>query len=123
MKTSLFFFLSLFLFFQFSYTQNFKNIVAFGDSFTDNGHIDGYGFNRDTNGHVWVEHLAEMMQCQELDNRAWGGARTDNGHFMGFDWSGFNWQIDGYNMTTDPEETLSPSGLGSMTIGKLRMTL
>ena len=112
MKTSLFFLLGLCLFLQIGYAQNFKNIIAFGDSFTDNGHIDGYGFDRDTNGYVWVEHLAEMMQCQELDNRAWGGARTDNGHFMGFDWSGFNWQIDGYNMTTDREETLFTIWIG-----------
>ncbi|MEZ2416214.1 SGNH/GDSL hydrolase family protein [Muriicola sp. E247] len=94
------------------YTQNFQTIVAFGDSFTDNGFIDGNGFDRDTNGYVWVEYLSEMMNCQKLDNRAWGGARTDNGHFMGFDWSGFNWQVDHYEPKTNPEETLYAVWIG-----------
>ena len=96
----------------FGIAQNFKNIVAFGDSFTDNGYINGHGFNRDTNGYVWVEYLAEMIDCQNVDNRAWGGARTDNGHFLGFDWSGFNWQIDNYEMITNPDETLFTVWIG-----------
>lgn len=86
--------------------------MAFGDSFTDNGYINGYGFNRDTNGFVWVEYLAVMLNCQDLDNRAWGGARTDNGHFLGFDWSGFNWQIDTFTLQTDPDETLFTVWIG-----------
>jgi len=86
--------------------------VAFGDSFTDNGYINGHGFNRDTNGYVWVEYLAEQIECQEVDNRAWGGARTDDGHFLGFDWSGFNWQIDNYKMSTKPDETLFTVWIG-----------
>lgn len=93
-------------------TQNFKTIVAFGDSFTDNGHIDGNGFDRDSNGYVWVEYLKEMMAVEKLDNRAWGGARTNNGHFMGFNWSGFNWQVDRYEPTTNPEETLYTVWIG-----------
>ena len=112
MKVSLFFVLGLCLFLQIGYAQNFKNIVAFGDSFTDNGHVNGFGFDRDTNGPIWVEHLAKMMQCQTLDNRAWGGARTDNGHFLGYDWSGFNWQIDNYNMTTNADDTLFTVWIG-----------
>ena len=92
--------------------QNFKHVVAFGDSFTDNGYINGHGFNRDTNGYVWVEYLAELIKCETLDNRAWGGARTDNGHFMGFDWSGFNWQIDHYEMKTDADKTLFTVWIG-----------
>lgn len=92
--------------------QSFTNIVSFGDSFTDNGYIDGHGFNRDTNGQVWVEYLADMINCPQVDNRAWGGARTDNGHFLGFDWSGFNWQIDRFNLTTEPEETLITVWIG-----------
>ena len=93
-------------------SQNFKNIVAFGDSFTDNGYINGQGFNRDTNGYVWVEYLAKMIECQNVDNRAWGGARTDNGHYLGFDWSGFNWQIDNYDTTTSLDETLYTVWIG-----------
>ncbi len=92
--------------------QNFNSIVAFGDSFTDNGYVNGHGFNRDTNGLVWVEYLGNMMNCPKVDNRAWGGARTDYGHYLGFDWSGFNWQVDKYNMTTNPEETLITIWIG-----------
>ena len=83
-----------------------RKIVAFGDSFTDNGYINGHGFNRDTNGYVWVEYLAKMIECQEVDNRAWGGARTDNGHFLGFDWSGFNWQIDNYKTPINSDKNV-----------------
>jgi len=112
MRTLLFLLLCTFLFPLNGNTQKFNNIVAFGDSFTDNGYIDGHGFNRDTNGLVWVEYLAKMIECQNVDNRAWGGARTDNGHFLGFDWSGFNWQIDNYKMTTNPNETLFTIWIG-----------
>ena len=112
MRTLLLLLICLLLFPSNANTQNFKNIVAFGDSFTDNGYINGHGFNRDTNGYVWVEYLAKMMECQEVDNRAWGGARTDNGHFLGFDWSGFNWQIDNYKMLTNTDETLFTVWIG-----------
>jgi phospholipase/lecithinase/hemolysin len=92
--------------------QGFTHIVAFGDSFTDNGHIDGHGFNRDSNGKVWVEHLKDKLQAQDLDNRAWGGARTDDGHYLGFDWSGFNWQVDRFELQSKPEETLITVWIG-----------
>jgi len=93
-------------------SQEFTHIVAFGDSFTDNGHIDGHGFNRDSNGKVWVEYLSDKLQAQDLDNRAWGGARTDDGHYSGFDWSGFNWQIDRFELQSKPEETLFTVWIG-----------
>ena len=112
MKYSLFTFLAIALIYVNGSSQDYKNIVAFGDSFTDNGYIDGHGFNRDTNGFVWVEYLAEMIDCPNVENRAWGGARTDNGHYLGFDWSGFNWQVDKYNLTTNPEETLYTIWIG-----------
>lgn len=112
MRISLFFVLVISFFPFTGYNQSFKNIVAFGDSFTDNGYIDGHGFNRDSNGKVWVEHLRDMLGCQELDNRAWGGARTDNGHFLGFDWSGFNWQVEKYELNSNPEKTLFTVWIG-----------
>jgi phospholipase/lecithinase/hemolysin len=112
MKSLLLIFLAIILISVNGYPQDYKTIVAFGDSFTDNGYVDGHGFNRDSNGPVWVEYLAEMIDCQNIDNRAWGGARTDNGHYLGFDWSGFNWQVDNYNLTTNPEETLFTIWIG-----------
>ena len=92
--------------------QEFTHIVAFGDSFTDNGYIDGHGFNRDSNGKVWVEYLSDKLQAENLDNRAWGGARTDDGHYLGFDWSGLNWQIDRFELESKPEETLFTVWIG-----------
>ncbi len=112
MKAYLLLFAAILFFSSNASGQNFKSIVAFGDSFTDNGYIDGHGFNRDTNGPVWVEYLADRIACPQVDNRAWGGARTDNGHYFGFDWSGFNWQVDNYVMTTKPEETLITVWIG-----------
>lgn len=110
MKTATY---ALFLFFSFQgYSQVINSLVAFGDSFTDNGHVNGHGFNRDSNGKLWIDYLAEMLGCDNLDNRAWGGARTDSGHYTGLDWSGFNWQVDNYIMTTDPAETLFTIWIG-----------
>ena len=112
MKNVFLFFLAFSSFILDGSAQDFKLIVAFGDSFTDNGYVDGHGFDRDTNGLVWVEYLANFINCPKVDNRAWGGARTDNGHFLGFDWSGFNWQVDKYELTTDPEQTLFTVWIG-----------
>ncbi|CAG8462781.1 17094_t:CDS:2 [Acaulospora colombiana] len=64
------------------------NIVAFGDSLTDNGNLwrmtngtippGGYYFQgRWTNGFVWVEFLESSLGAK-LTNRAFGGALTDN---------------------------------------------
>ena len=94
------------------HAEGFTHIVAFGDSFTDNGYIDGHGFNRDSNGKVWVEYLADRLHVEDLDNRAWGGARTDDGHYLGFDWSGFNWQVDRFQLQSMPKETLFTVWIG-----------
>ena len=112
MKRPIICFQLLFLLAPSLYAQDFTNIVAFGDSFTDNGHIDGHGFNRDSNGKVWVEYLADLLDVENLDNRAWGGARTDDGHFLGFDWSGFNWQVDRFELQSMSEETLFTVWIG-----------
>lgn len=110
MKTIIF--ASFLLFSIQGHSQDINTIVAFGDSFTDNGHVNNHGFNRDSNGKIWIDYLAEMLDCDNLDNRAWGGARTDSGHFTGLDWSGFNWQVDNYTMTTDPANTLFTIWIG-----------
>jgi thermolabile hemolysin len=110
MKTIIF---ASFLFYSIQgHSQYINTIVAFGDSFTDNGHVNGHGFNRDTNGKVWVDYLSDMLDCVNLDNRAWGGARTDSGHFTGLDWSGFNWQVENYSMTSEPTKTLYTIWIG-----------
>jgi phospholipase/lecithinase/hemolysin len=52
-------------------------IIAFGDSLSDNGPEDGYGFGVASNGPVWLDYLADSMRDVELEDRALGGAQTD----------------------------------------------
>src|SRR5699024_2707175 len=68
----------------------------FGDSYTDDalGFNDKSGFNRYTNGPVWVEYLAKHLDISAIDNRAWGGAKTGYGGASGIDWSGLLWQVE-----------------------------
>lgn len=54
----------------------FSNILAFGDSLSDNGSADGYGIDPvNTNGAVWVEYLAEIYGATLLD-MAYSGATS-----------------------------------------------
>jgi len=56
---------------------SFSNIVAFGDSLSDNGPADGYGIARFTNGPVWVEYLANSSHLNApLLDLAYGGSTT-----------------------------------------------
>lgn len=83
-----------------------KHIVAFGDSFSDDGISDGYGFSRKSNGDVWVEHLAKMLGVS-LEDRAWCGAKSGMGNAAGFDdWSGLAWQVDEFEASGNQDETL-----------------
>ncbi len=75
-----------------------NKIVAFGDSLSDNGPADGYGFGVWTNGNVWLEYLAREMNV-ELEDRALGGAKT-SGHESGYDIYGLDWQIAQYMAET-----------------------
>ena len=38
-----------------------NKIVSFGDSLSDNGPGDGYGFGVWINGYVWLDYLADEM--------------------------------------------------------------
>ena len=69
----------------------FNNIVAFGDSLTDNGDADGYGYGLycEAGGKAWVEYLAESYGCPLLD-MAYGGATTGDTE------PNLQWQIDQY---------------------------
>ena len=66
----------------------FDNVVAFGDSLTDDGNLydltlqiapspEDYYRGRFSNGPVWVEYLTgdNYLNCS-LDNKAYGGAET-----------------------------------------------
>ncbi len=77
----------------FAYSQ----IVAFGDSLSDNGDEDFYGFGRftDPGGLVWVDYLAQDLGVPLLD-MAYGGARTDYHPATNSEVYGFNWQVNEY---------------------------
>jgi len=79
----------------------FTAIVAFGDSYTDNGFADGHGFQRYTETITWAEYLANALELP-IDDWAWGGALSDNrncNHAEGISWSGLLWQVDEYLKT------------------------
>jgi len=83
----------------FAYSQ----LVAFGDSLSDNGNADGYGFGVSSNGPVWVDYLADDLNVALLD-MAYGGARSyghpaskpaDGSTSTGYEF-GFSWQVEHY---------------------------
>ena len=92
----------------------YKRIVAFGDSMTDNGYDNGHGFQRYSNGKVWVEYLAEMLRVGDVEVYAWGGARSGygNDHPNENDWSGLLWQIEHYSPSGSVRQTLFTVEIG-----------
>ena len=87
----------------------FDRLIAFGDSLTD----DGHGFDRYTNGPVWVDYLAAGLAIPTVDNRAWGGAMTGYGNARALDWSGLGWQVDQFAPTPDLATTLFTVWIGT----------
>ncbi len=53
--------------------QAYTDLLAFGDSLSDNGAADGYGNGVYSNGKVWVQYLAEDLNVSLMD-MAYGGA-------------------------------------------------
>ena len=87
----------------------FTSVVAFGDSFSDNGFADGHGFKRYTETLTWVEYLAQWLNLP-LEDRAWGGAMSNErncNHPEGVNWSGLIWQVDGYIKDMAPGQDIS----------------
>ncbi|HQI80495.1 MAG TPA: SGNH/GDSL hydrolase family protein [Deltaproteobacteria bacterium] len=75
----------------------YGSIISFGDSLTDNGNADGYGFGVYSNGPVWVEYLADADHLNApLFDMAFGGATTgyDNPAAGNLPITGLNWQVD-----------------------------
>ena len=73
----------------------YTSVISFGDSFSDNGFINGHGFQRYTNTWTWVEYLSQMLGL-ENDNWAFGGAMTNErnqAHPPEISWSGLAWQV------------------------------
>ncbi|WP_320174019.1 SGNH/GDSL hydrolase family protein [Maridesulfovibrio sp.] len=83
-----------------------KRILTFGDSFSDNGFSNGCGYNRLSNGRVWVEYLGELLGAS-LEDRAWCGATSGMGNASGpKDWSGLSWQVDTYQADAQSGDVL-----------------
>jgi hypothetical protein len=84
----------------------FTEVVSFGDSFSDNGFINGHGFQRATNTWTWVEYLSQMIGLPH-DNWAFGGAMSNlrnQGHPPEINWSGLSWQVEEYLKTTKGDD-------------------
>ncbi|MCP4119611.1 MAG: SGNH/GDSL hydrolase family protein [Desulfobacteraceae bacterium] len=83
-----------------AFAAGYSRIISFGDSLSDNGDADGFGFGVSSNGKVWVDYLAGSLGVGLLD-LAYGGARS-NYHPAaepnGFppETYGFDWQINTY---------------------------
>jgi phospholipase/lecithinase/hemolysin len=103
----------------FAYSQ----VVAFGDSLSDNGPEDGDGFDRftDPEGLVWVEYLAQDLGVPLLD-MAYGAARTYGNPYSPFSTNdplyvdsmfGFNWQVEQYLAG----DNFNPNALHTVWIG------
>lgn len=93
----------------------YSNIIAFGDSLSDNGNADGYGLGVSSNGLVWVDYLATSLGVGLLD-MAYGAARTDYHPLTGTDVLGFGWQIDQY-INTVASGTADTDALYTVWIG------
>lgn len=80
-------------------SADFSQIVAFGDSLSDNGTNlftgDFNGIDHFSNGDVWVEYLSQSRGIP-LDDWAYGGAYTGIGANFDPDHYGLLWQIGGY---------------------------
>jgi len=94
----------------FAYSQ----VVAFGDSLSDNGSADGWGFTVSSNGPVWVDYLAADLGVTSVLDMAYGAARTYGNPYSPYSTTdplhidsmfGFTWQVDQYltNYTVDPD--------------------
>lgn len=92
----------------------YSSILAFGDSLSDNGYYqsypggtvgntnpaDIYGFQRYSNGPVWIEYLAQDLGISSLFDMAYGGATSGYTNpaatSAGFGYTGLQWQVETY---------------------------
>jgi phospholipase/lecithinase/hemolysin len=112
-------FLSVFLIFPTAVLANtYSSILSFGDSLSDNGPADGFGFRRFSNGPVWVEYLAGPSHLNvPLLDLAYGGATTawDNPAAGGLLITGLQWQVWAYETYISP--IISPTTLVTLWAG------
>ncbi len=89
-----------------------EKIIAFGDSLSDNGDADGYGFGVSSDGEVWLDYLASSMKDVILEDRALGGAMSSGHVSLGPDY-GLDWQVEQYitGLGPIPEDGFDLSGI------------
>jgi outer membrane lipase/esterase len=132
-------FLSVFLIFPTAILANtYSSILAFGDSLSDNGYYQGYpggtpgninpldiyGFQRFSNGPVWVEYLAGPSHLNvPLLDLAYGGATTSFDNPAAFNatgnpiyntTTGLQWQVGTYQSVF---HTIAPTTLVTLWAG------
>lgn len=103
--------LALLLLLPVSVWASYSTIVAFGDSLSDNGYADGYGYGVWTNGSVWLTYLADSshLNCT-LQDYAFGGATTASTY------ANLGWQVSTY-LTANPTISNSSSTLFTLWAG------
>ncbi len=98
----------------------YSNVLALGDSLSDNGGADGFGIARLSNGAVWVEYIA-ASQGATLFDMAFAGATTGIdapavAAYGGATQFGLQWQVGvygathGYNVADNTLVTISAGG-------------
>ena len=84
--------------------QAYTNVLAFGDSLSDNGAADGVGIARMSNGAVWTEYLAADLGAQLTDWAISGATTGVDAPALaqyGYDGTqyGLQWQVGAYAAT------------------------
>ena len=103
-----------------AFASPYSQLVAFGDSLSDNGPADGYGLAVASNGPVWVDYLATSLGVGLLDMAYCGAQSNYHPDAVGLGYSpetfGFLWQIDQY-VNTVSSGTADSDALYSVWIG------
>ena len=85
---------------------NISQIVVFGDSMSDDGSDDGFGFRKYSNGLVWGEYLGQNLCYSCTQIVAFGGAKSNHENYNNLDWSGLLWQVSNYKFPKNSVDVL-----------------
>ena len=84
-------------------SASFSSLVSFGDSLSDNGDGDGFGYGRYTDSYasIWVETLALINGGASLYDYAYGGATTGLENLVTPDSTGLTSQVTDSDILAD----------------------
>ncbi|CAB3404694.1 unnamed protein product [Caenorhabditis bovis] len=105
-------------------------MIVFGDSLSDDGveaEGDSHGFMRNSNGKIWAEYAANMLECERYINYAYSGAKSGIGNFYFDTFSGIQWQVNQFLsnnkfLSDDPLLILQTGGTIDFFSGELNST-